>query len=187
VSVSLSPTAPHRISSLFPAKAPEPLAESPAPRTPALQKARIFCDGACSGNPGPGGWGCIVEQDGRRQELSGGRPNTTNNQMELQAMLEGLKTLAPGTNVCIVSDSEYLTRGVTSWLAGWVRNGWRSASKQPVKNRDLWETIHALLQQRPHVVEWVRGHSGHPENERCDELARAAIRNIRGRRAGSRG
>ena len=171
---------PRKPSSLFPSELPVAPAEPVKSRAPGANtvKARLFCDGACSGNPGPGGWGCIVEMDGHREELSGGLHRTTNNQMELQAMIEGLKTLKPGTSVCIVTDSEYVTKGVTSWLAGWVRNGWKSASKQPVKNRELWETIHELLQQYPHVVEWVRGHNGHPENERCDELARAAIQKI---------
>ena len=139
----------------------------------------IYCDGACSGNPGPGGWGCIVEQKGVRRELSGGLARTTNNQMELQALIEGLRTVAPGTQVRVVTDSEYVAKGVTSWLKGWVRNGWRTASKAPVKNRELWQELHALLQERPHVMEWVRGHAGHPENERCDELARAAIAQYR--------
>jgi ribonuclease HI len=137
--------------------------------------AIIFCDGACSGNPGPGGWGTIVEQNGVRRELSGGQRRTTNNQMELQALIEGLKAVAPGTSVKVVTDSEYLTKGITLWLRGWMRNGWKTAAKQPVKNRELWQELHALLQARPHKVEWVRGHAGHPENERCDELARAAI------------
>ena len=140
--------------------------------------ARIFCDGACVGNPGPGGWGSIVEMDGVCQEYSGGRELTTNNQMELQALIEGLKKVPAGTRVHIVADSEYLTKGITSWLRGWIRNGWKTASKQPVKNREQWQELHALLSERPHRVQWVRGHAGHPENERCDQLARAAIKRM---------
>ena len=147
-----------------------PLADTPL--------STIFCDGACTGNPGPGGWACIVEQDGARRELSGGLARTTNNQMELQALIEGLKAVPSGTRVHIVTDSEYVAKGITSWLKGWIKNGWRTASKQPVKNRELWQELHALLQARPHRVEWVRGHSGHAENERCDELARAAIKHV---------
>ena len=141
--------------------------------------ARIWCDGACSGNPGPGGWGCIVEIGGVRSEYSGGRPKTTNNQMELQALIEGLKAVAPGTRVEIVTDSEYVSKGVSQWMRGWIRNGWKTASKQPVKNQELWQEINDLLRERPHKISWVRGHAGHAENERCDELARAAIAKMR--------
>ena len=136
----------------------------------------LFCDGACSGNPGPGGWGTIIDIAGERAELSGGHPRTTNNKMELQAVIEGFRATPPGATVHIVTDSEYVAKGITSWLKGWIRNGWRTASKQPVKNQDQWEQLNDLLQAHPHKVEWVRGHNGHPENERCDELARAAIR-----------
>ena len=139
---------------------------------------KIWGDGACSGNPGPGGWGAILEEDGVRRELSGGRARTTNNQMELQAVIESLKAVAPGTRVEICTDSEYLTKGITTWLKGWKRNGWKTASKQPVKNQEQWQELDELLASRPHKVEWVRGHNGHAENERCDELARAAIKNL---------
>src|SRR5215210_6888383 len=144
----------------------------------ASSTAKIFCDGACAGNPGPGGWGCIVEMNGSRYEYSGGRARTTNNQMELQALIEALKTVPTGTRVQIVTDSEYVSKGITSWLRGWIRNGWKTASKQPVKNREQWQELNDLLNARPHRVEWVRGHAGHPENERCDELARAAIKQM---------
>jgi len=148
-----------------------------------LPKARIFCDGACSGNPGPGGWGCIIETGRSRRELSGGEERTTNNQMELQALIEGLRAVPAGTPVEIITDSEYVAKGVQSWLKGWIRNGWISSTKQPVKNKDRWQEIEFLLQSRPHTVEWVRGHAGHPENERCDELARHAVpRTARSRR-----
>jgi len=141
--------------------------------------AVIFCDGACSGNPGPGGWGTIVDQGGVRREFSGGQGRTTNNQMELQALIEGLKAVAKGTRVKIVTDSEYVAKGATQWLKGWIRNGWKTASKQPVKNKELWQELDALLQTHPHEFQWVKGHAGHPENERCDELARAAIDRLR--------
>ncbi|HEX8550043.1 MAG TPA: ribonuclease HI [Abditibacteriaceae bacterium] len=144
----------------------------------AKSTALIWGDGACSGNPGPGGWGAIVEENGARRELSGGRARTTNNQMELQAVIEALKAVAPGTRVEICTDSEYLTKGITTWMRGWKRNGWKTASKQPVKNQEQWQELDDLLASRPHKVEWVRGHNGHAENERCDELARAAIKNL---------
>ena len=141
--------------------------------------AVIFCDGACSGNPGPGGWGTIVEQGDTRREYSGGQSRTTNNQMELKALIEGLKVVPKGTKVKIVTDSEYVAKGATQWLKGWVRNGWKTASKQPVKNRELWQELDALLQTHSCEFQWVKGHAGHPENERCDELARAAIDRLR--------
>jgi ribonuclease HI len=148
-------------------------------QTQTTKTANIFCDGACAGNPGPGGWGTIVELDGERRELSGGKARTTNNQMELQALIEGLKAVPPRTTVRIVTDSEYVSKGISQWMRGWIRNGWKTASRQPVKNQELWQELNALLAERPHRVEWVRGHAGHPENERCDELARAAIAQYR--------
>ncbi len=160
------------VASEIPASQTSSPVSSPSPSS----GVRLWCDGACSGNPGPGGWGCIVEIDGARHEYSGGRARTTNNQMELQALIEGLKSLPAGTRVQIVTDSEYLTKGISSWLKGWIRNGWKTASKQPVKNQEQWQQLNDLLQARPHRVEWVRGHAGHAENERCDELARMAIR-----------
>lgn len=157
----------------------ENAAQSPSPRAANLNSATIFCDGACSGNPGKGGWGTIVEQNGARRELSGGSAQTTNNQMEIQAMIEGLKAVPPGTRVKIVTDSEYVAKGATQWIKGWIRNGWKTAAKQPVKNKELWQELHALLEQRPHEIQWVKGHAGHAENERCDELARAAITTLK--------
>jgi ribonuclease HI len=139
----------------------------------------IFCDGACSGNPGAGGWGCIVEYDGERHEYSGGASHTTNNQMELQALIEALKNAPRERPLKIVTDSEYLAKGVTQWMKGWIKNGWKTASKQPVKNQELWREINLLLLGREYSFEWVKGHSGHEENERCDELAREAITRIR--------
>ena len=155
--------------------------QSPSPRVGSLSEAIIYCDGACSGNPGPGGWGTIVEQNGVARELSGGSPKATNNQMEIQAMIEGLKVLAPGTRVKIVTDSEYVAKGATVWIKGWIRNGWKTASKQPVKNQAHWEKINDLLSGRTYSFEWVKGHSGHEENERCDELAREEIVKLKSR------
>ncbi len=153
--------------------------DSPSPRVKSLSEALIWCDGACSGNPGRGGWGAIVQQNGARRELSGYSNETTNNQMELSALIAALKDVQPGTPVKIVTDSEYVVKGATLWVKGWIRNGWKTASKAPVKNRELWQELHALLQTRPHSFQWVKGHAGHPENERCDELARAAIEELR--------
>ena len=153
---------------------------SPSPRVKSLSEAVIYCDGACSGNPGPGGWGAIIEQNGARRELSGASPKTTNNQMELLGLIQGLKAVSPGTRVKIVTDSEYVVKGATTWIKGWIRNGWKTASKQPVKNQELWQQLHFLLQERPHTMQWVKGHAGHAQNERCDELARRAIENLRG-------
>ena len=135
----------------------------------------IFTDGACRGNPGPGGWGAILRYRGRERELSGAEPETTNNRMELTAAIEALQTLKRPCSVELVTDSQYVKQGITAWLPGWKRRGWRAASGQPVKNQDLWEQLDALT--RTHNVEWfwVRGHSGHPENERADRLANLAI------------
>jgi ribonuclease HI len=141
----------------------------------------VFCDGACSGNPGAGGWACIVEHDGERHEYSGGARRATNNQMELQALIEALKNAPRERPLKIVTDSEYLAKGVTQWMKSWIRNGWMTASRQPVKNQELWREINLLLTGRKYSFEWVKGHSGHEENERCDELARGEIAKLRQR------
>lgn len=135
----------------------------------------LFCDGACKGNPGPGGWGTLLRYRGVERELFGGEPSTTNNRMELTALIQGLTLLKRPCRVRVTTDSQYLMRGITEWIATWKRNGWRTASKMPVKNQDLWEQLDAAL--TPHEVEWrwVRGHSGHPENERADQLANLGI------------
>ncbi|GAM08163.1 ribonuclease H [Geobacter sp. OR-1] len=135
----------------------------------------IFCDGACSGNPGPGGWGTILRFNGTEKELSGGEPATTNNRMELTAAIAGLSALKRPCKVVITTDSQYLVKGMTEWLPGWIRKGWINSKREPVVNRDLWERLVELT--KIHNVEWrwVRGHDGHSENERCDELARSAI------------
>jgi ribonuclease HI len=145
--------------------------ERPAPPAPVI----IYTDGACSGNPGPGGWAAILRFGPHEKVLQGGASLTTNNRMELRAVIAALRTLTRPCRVEVFTDSEYLRRGVTEWLARWRRNGWLTASKQPVKNQDLWRDLHAALQ--PHQVKWrwVRGHAGSELNERADQLAVAAL------------
>ncbi|MET0220947.1 MAG: ribonuclease HI [Tardiphaga sp.] len=135
---------------------------------PAVQMAT---DGACKGNPGPGGWGVVIRSGDTEKELSGGEPLTTNNRMEMTAAIRGLEALKRPCRVVLSTDSRYVMDGLTKWLAGWQRNGWRTASKQPVKNADLWQELIAAA--APHRIrwEWVKGHAGHPENERADRLA----------------
>ncbi len=135
----------------------------------------IYTDGACSGNPGPGGWGAILVHRETRKELSGGESETTNNRMELQAAIEALNALKRPCKVALYTDSVYVRDGITKWIKGWQRNGWRTAAKKPVKNAELWQELQAALQ--PHDIDWhwVKGHAGHPENERADELARAGM------------
>lgn len=140
----------------------------------------IFCDGACSGNPGPGGFGAILRSGRTVKELSGSEPATTNNRMELTAAITALEALKRPCSVILTTDSQYLVKGMREWLAGWIRKGWVNSKKEPVLNRDLWERLDALA--KVHTIEWrwVRGHNGHPENERCDELARLAIKDMLG-------
>jgi ribonuclease HI len=145
------------------------------PVTSATAEVEIFTDGACSGNPGPGGWAAILRYRGAEKELSGADLATTNNRMELTAAIAGLEALKRPSRVRLYSDSQYLRDGISKWIHGWKARGWRTADKKPVKNIDLWQRLDAAA--APHQVawEWVRGHSGHPENERADALARAAI------------
>ena len=135
----------------------------------------MFSDGACSGNPGPGGWGVVLRWRGVEKELQGGEAETTNNRMELTAVINGLAALKRGCQVRIYTDSMYVRDGMTQWIQNWKRNGWTTANKKPVKNVDLWCRLDEALQ--PHQVEWhwIKGHAGHPENERADKLARAAV------------
>jgi ribonuclease HI len=135
----------------------------------------VFSDGACSGNPGPGGWGAILRYRGHERELSGFEPGTTNNRMELMAAIAALEALKRPSRVRLHTDSRYVRDGITTWIHDWKRRNWRTADKKPVKNVDLWQRLASALE--PHQVEfiWVRGHSGHPENERADALARAEI------------
>jgi ribonuclease HI len=135
----------------------------------------IFTDGACSPNPGPGGWGAILRYGETEKELSGYAPNTTNNRMELTAVVEALRAIKRACHLTIHTDSRYLKDGITSWIVVWKRNGWKTSTGSPVKNKDLWLVLDEASQR--HTIEWcwVKGHAGHPENERCDELARSAI------------
>jgi len=140
-----------------------------------------FTDGACSGNPGPGGWGVLMQaRDGdtlvKERELSGGEADTTNNRMELMAAISALEGLSRPSQITVVTDSAYVKNGVTQWIHGWKRNGWRTADRKPVKNVELWQRLDAA--QARHTVrwEWIKGHAGHPENERADELARAGMK-----------
>jgi ribonuclease HI len=138
----------------------------------------VFTDGACSGNPGPGGWGALLRWNGEERELSGGEAQTTNNRMELFAAIAALEALKRPATVKLHTDSQYLRDGITKWVVGWKRNGWKTADKKPVKNQDLWQRLEAAA--APHRVGWiwVRGHDGHAENERVDALARAAAKAI---------
>jgi ribonuclease HI len=141
-----------------------------------MRRAAIYTDGACLGNPGPGGWAALVVTDGDERVLTGFDPATTNNRMELLAAIEGLRSLPDDTEVDLHTDSQYLRNGMTEWLPRWKRNGWRTAAKTAVKNVDLWQALDALATRHRVRWHWVRGHDGHPENERCDALANAAIR-----------
>jgi ribonuclease HI len=141
----------------------------------------LFVDGACSGNPGPGGWGAILRWRGHEKELSGGAPDTTNNRMELTAAIEGLNALRREATVRVTTDSTYVRDGITKWLPQWKRRGWKTAEKKPVKNEDLWRALDTAAQRHSVTWHWVRGHDGHPENERADALARAAIAHQRRR------
>ncbi len=135
----------------------------------------IFTDGACRGNPGPGGWAALLRYGDSEKVISGAEAHTTNNRMELMAAIEALASLKRPARVILTTDSQYLRQGVQQWMANWKRNGWRTSQKQPVKNRDLWERLDTLAQQHQIEWHWVRGHSGHPENERADLEANKAI------------
>jgi ribonuclease HI len=140
-----------------------------------MQEVELFTDGGCRGNPGPGGWGALLRFGEFEKELKGAEPNTTNNRMELTAAIEGLKALKRPCKVTLTTDSQYVKNGVTQWMANWKRNNWRTAAKKPVKNQDLWQALDEAL--KPHDVTWawVKGHAGHDENERVDELANLAM------------
>jgi ribonuclease HI len=132
----------------------------------------IHTDGACLGNPGPGGWAALLCWRGVERELSGGEPATTNNRMELMAAIAALETLKEPCNVVLTTDSQYVRQGITEWMAGWIRRGWKTSGGEAVKNRDLWERLHAAAGRHTVDWRWVKGHAGHPENERVDQLAR---------------
>ena len=142
---------------------------------PSQKRIEIYTDGACSGNPGPGGWGALLQYNGHERELSGGETETTNNRMELMAAIAALEALKEPCEVDLYTDSQYVRGGITDWIKRWRANGWRTADKKPVKNVDLWQRLDAAL--APHTVHWhwVKGHAGHPGNERADALARAAV------------
>lgn len=143
-----------------------------------LTPVEIFCDGACSGNPGPGGFGAILRVGSKVKELSGGAKETTNNRMEMTAAITALEALTRSCRVTITTDSQYLVKGMREWLPGWIRKGWLNSKKEPVLNRDLWERLNTLAALHEIEWRWVKGHAGHVENERCDELARQAIRQL---------
>lgn len=140
-----------------------------------------FTDGACSGNPGPGGWGVLMQAKSgedviKERELSGGAAETTNNQMELMAAISALETLEKASTITVVTDSNYVKNGITSWIHGWKRNGWKNAAKKPVANAELWQRLDTAQARHKVTWKWVKGHAGHPENERADELARAGMK-----------
>ena len=136
---------------------------------------QIFTDGACRGNPGPGGWGVILRSGSHEKELFGGEQSTTNNRMELRAAIEGLAALKRPSQVTVTTDSQYVRQGITQWIEGWKRNQWRTSAKKPVKNRDLWQLLDQLTSRHEVTWEWVKGHSGHPDNELADALANRGI------------
>ena len=136
---------------------------------------QIFTDGACRGNPGPGGWGVILRSGSYEKELFGGEQSTTNNRMELRAAIEGLAALKRPSRVTVTTDSQYVRQGITQWIEGWKRNQWRTSAKKPVKNQDLWQLLDELTSRHEVTWEWVKGHSGHPDNELADALANRGI------------
>lgn len=138
----------------------------------------IYTDGACSGNPGPGGWGVILMCGKHRKELNGGEHDTTNNRMELMAAIQALKALTRPCSVDLYTDSTYVRQGITDWIQGWKRNGWRNSQKKPVKNADLWQELDEIRNEHDVTWHWVKGHAGHPENERADELARQGMASL---------
>ncbi|MEW5964304.1 MAG: ribonuclease HI [Pseudomonadota bacterium] len=144
----------------------------------------VYSDGACRGNPGPGGWGAVMMSGSHRKEINGGEADTTNNRMELMAAIMALEVLKRPSSVELHTDSAYLKNGITAWIYGWKRNGWRTSDKKPVKNADLWQRLDAARQRHEIEWHWVKGHAGHPENERADELARAGLESFR--KSGSR-
>ena len=143
-----------------------------------MTEVEIFTDGACRGNPGPGGWGALLRSGDREKEIYGGDLDTTNNRMELTAAIRALEALKRPCRVVLYTDSEYLRRGISEWLMKWKRNGWRTANRKPVKNEDLWRELDELSGRHEVIWRWVRGHAGHPENERADQLANRGIEQL---------
>ncbi|MGB5920163.1 ribonuclease HI [Arcobacter sp.] len=146
-----------------------------------MKKINLYSDGSSLGNPGPGGYGTILEFNGKQKELSGGEDNTTNNRMELKGVIEGLKALKEPCDVHITSDSTYVVKGINEWLSSWIKNGWKSSTKKPVKNDDLWKEYVEVSKSHKIIASWVKGHAGHEENERCDILAKEFAQNIKER------
>jgi ribonuclease HI len=146
-----------------------------------LSTVTIYTDGACKGNPGPGGWGALLRTASQTKELFGGEPNTTNNRMELMAVIQALEALKRPCHIRLWLDSQYVRQGITEWIHGWKAKGWKTASKQPVKNADLWQRLDGLVHGGPHRIEWhwVKGHAGDPGNERADELANKGVDSLR--------
>ena len=141
-----------------------------------MKQVELITDGACSGNPGPGGWAAVLRFGDLKKEIWGAEPLTTNNRMELRAAVEGLKLLKETCQVTITTDSEYVRKGITEWIHGWKRNNWRTKDKKPVKNQDLWENLDEQVNRHQAVWKWTKGHADHPDNNRCDELAVIASR-----------
>ena len=141
-----------------------------------MKHVQLITDGACLGNPGPGGWACILRYNSHHRELFGSDPQTTNNRMELTAAIRGLETLQQACEVEVVTDSEYVKNGITQWIHGWKRNGWKTAARKPVVNQDLWKELDRLTGQHRVQWTWTKGHAGHEDNNRCDELATRAAR-----------
>ena len=144
-----------------------------------MKQITLITDGSCLGNPGPGGWAAILRFGGKTKELVGSDPQTTNNRMELTAVIEGLNALNEPCEILLEIDSQYVKNGVTLWMPNWKRRGWRTASKQPVKNQDLWEALDAAVSRHKIQWQWVKGHADHADNNRCDELARGAAEKLR--------
>ena len=139
-----------------------------------MKKVHIYTDGSCLGNPGPGGYGVVIEYGQHRKELAAGYRLTTNNRMEMLAAIKALEVLNRSCDIILTTDSQYLRQGIQSWIHNWKKNGWRTSNRKPVKNADLWQQLDALCETHTIRWDWVKGHAGHPQNERCDELARAA-------------
>ncbi len=148
----------------------------PPPSDRPMKKVQLITDGSCIGNPGPGGWACILRYGDKRREMYGSEPGTTNNRMELQAAVEGLKALKHPCNVEIITDSNYVKDGITKWIHNWKMNGWRTAGKKPVVNQDLWHELDEQVSRHKVEWQWTKGHASHADNNRCDELAQAAAR-----------
>jgi ribonuclease HI len=148
-----------------------------------MKRVEIFTDGACSGNPGPGGWGALLRYNGKVKELSGGEALTTNNRMELMAAISALSALKEAVEADLYTDSVYVRDGIRSWIENWKRNGWKTSDKKPVKNAELWQALDEARRRHKVTWHWIKGHAGHPENERADELARMAMAPFKPKRA----